>query len=217
MARSHLGERISAKKDLIQCIRLDPKNKDAREALTAIEVKEKAGRDLLGEAYRKGMHLDPEEQLMTDWRAECDRLRAERGTQQQGVYDLAPISLEDFKRQREAREEREEASKQAAQAAVAARNAAASKEAREAARLDGVDLESMDNLREALRDEGVDVDNVAALTEALRVKGVDSQDRRELEELAREYAAAKLAKPSPAPSAIEDITTESMYTMSSWR
>ena len=231
LARSHLADRAGAKRDLAACIRLDPKNRDAREAHAALEAKAKNERAAKGEAVRRGLQEDEEEREMREWREECDRLRAAQGAQASaGGYQMAPISLEAFRSQKAARAQAEDAK------AAAAREEAA-RAAREAARRSGVDLDAIDALREGLRSEGVDVDDLGKLHAALRRKGIDPDDPEEFAECARGYVeracgggaptvprahvagAAKpppLPVPSPAVDAVEDISTDTMYSISSW-
>lgn len=102
-------------------------------------------------------------------------------------FQLAPITLEDFRRQRK---QQQAAAKGAEAKAMLEQRQRMGQAAREAALRDGVDVEALDRLYESLRAEGIDISNVRELHAALRSKGVDPDDRAELEDFARSYAAA---------------------------
>ena len=102
-------------------------------------------------------------------------------------FQLAPITLEDFRRQRK---QQQQAAKEAQARGAVEMRERMGQAAREAALRDGIDVEALDRLYASLRDEGVDTSDVQELHAALRSKGVDPDDRSELEDFARTYAAA---------------------------
>lgn len=143
VAYLELSHHSEAKRDLTQAIRLDPSNRDAREALARLTTERSAhkaaqrakfrdgfGRGLCGDESRNvDEGGEAEETIVEAWRHECDRLRLQLGRcvvevgdmpweraqmledeeskPRMGGYDLMPISLEEFKRQRMAQRARE--------------------------------------------------------------------------------------------------------------
>ena len=136
IAHTHLQSWSAAKQDLVQSIKLDPKSKEARTALTAMEaakqVAQAAARAKFREGFGKEIEVDEakyaeesEDAIIEAWRCECDRLRTEMGRCVVSIGDekwerelmdddaeskprwdgfqLAPITLEEFKRQRKAK------------------------------------------------------------------------------------------------------------------
>lgn len=140
-----------------------------------------------------------------------------------GGFQLAPISLEDFKRQRNKKVARQK------EAAAAAKERHV-KAMREAARRDGVDMEAIDKMHQALHAEGVDTSDIHALEAALRRKGIDPNNRDEVASYAQELAAASYSTSwgsavssttmelpkSAQMNDMEDISTDNMYSVSSW-
>ena len=215
VAHRELKRRAEAKRDLVECVKLDPQNREAREALSALDAAKRAAKQAYQAAFVETLARDEaedaeesEDTVLEAWRKECDRLRLEKGRcvvevgdqpweiddpedhQSQprfGGFQLAPITLEDFKRERKAK-------RQAAEAEAAAEAAAAKERyvqaAREAARRDGADLGAIDRLAESLRAEGVDTSDPAAMGAALRARGIDPDDREQFIDFARDYSAA---------------------------
>ena len=195
LARTRLHQRADAKRDLVLCVKLDPKNREAREALEALEAEKRAAKVAYREAFTQSVARDEESNATAEAKARAD--------------------------------------------AAATRDEVA-RAAREAARRDGFDLEALDQLYAGLHaDEGVDTTDVHALHAALRARGVDPTDREALEEHAREYAAAHPAYGtvswggggggggggdgsggggggSAEEAEEEEISTDSMYSISSW-
>jgi tetratricopeptide (TPR) repeat protein len=147
VARKHLRQRGEAKEDLVRAVKLDPKNKEAREVLAAMEAEvaaeKAAAKARFREGFQKGEHAvdeskyaeESEDAIIEAWRCECDRQRTEKGRcivelgdepwerkeklededskQNWKGFDLAPISLAEFKRQRKAQKAAEAAAKAA--------------------------------------------------------------------------------------------------------
>ena len=62
MAYTHLdNKRGDARKDLVACVKLDPKNRDAREALAAIDKEKAAQKAAFSEAFKKEIARDESE------------------------------------------------------------------------------------------------------------------------------------------------------------
>lgn len=124
LARSRLGEWEGAKLDLIAVCRVDPKNREARNELAAVQAqlaqlreqeKEKlsklfAGKSLYAaeererkrqeeemarkEELRKAEEAQAEEAMRVEWRAECARLRAEAAAQQDAQREATAAAAE---------------------------------------------------------------------------------------------------------------------------
>lgn len=195
VAHKALKNRTEAKRDLVASIKADPKNKEAREALAALETEKEKSKANFREAFQKELSTsydqegeESEEAVTAAWKVECERLRG-------GAVDVSdaappPITLAEFKRQR--------AEKRRAAQAKAAKEKEEAEErmraaAREAAKRDGVDVEALDALYASLRSEGVDTSDPAALHQALRAKGIDPSDQEELEAFARSHAKDSIA------------------------
>lgn len=147
VARKHLRLRGEAKEDLVRAVKLDPKNREAREVLAAMEAEvaaeKAAAKAKFQKGFQKGEHAvdesayaeECEDAIIEAWRKECDRLRTEKGRcivelgdepwerkdklededskQNWKGFDLAPISLPEFRRQRKAQKAAEAAAKAA--------------------------------------------------------------------------------------------------------
>ena len=255
MAQLRLKDRAAARRDLVRCAKVDPKNRDAREALAALDRERAAEKAEFREAFKREIARDEaadgaesEESIVEAWRVECDRLRTEQGRCVVSIgddphdadfdedateskprfdkFDVAPISLDEFKRQRKAKAK---AKAEAAKAEAEQLRERVARDARERAVRDGVDLAALDALYASLRSEGVDTADVASLHNALRARGVDPNDQEDLEDFARTYSkknpayggVAWGAKPAAECEADavddeEEISTESMYSMSKW-
>jgi tetratricopeptide (TPR) repeat protein len=267
VAHKALRNRTEAKRDVVASIKADPKNREAREALAALETEKEKSKASFREAFQKELATsydqdgeESEEVVAAAWRAECERLR---GVKVDVTDDTPPpITLVNFRRQRAEKRRASQAKAKAAQEEAEERMRTA---AREAAKRDGVDVEALDALYASLRSEGVDTSDPAALHQALLARGVDPSDRDELEAFARSHAKESIAYASggfswappaepaaaaPEPQIIdlrglqgnggaqskelalqaattpspksedggddEEISTESMYSLSSW-
>ena len=136
VAHTHLQKWSAAKQDLVQSIRIDPKSKEARAALTTMEAEKLAAQEAAKAKFREGFQKEievddakyaeeSEDAIIEAWRCECDRLRTELGRCVVSIGDekwereqmdddeeskpdykgfqLAPITLAEFKRQRKAK------------------------------------------------------------------------------------------------------------------
>ena len=186
MAQWRLKNRADARKDLVQCIKLDAQNREAREALKSLDEEKAADKAAFKEAFKE--------------------------TVARGAAEDAPPPT-------------------SAMAAAAAAKDAYAREMRERARREGVDLDSYDRLRDGLAAEGVDVSSVDALNAALRERGVEPNDQEEVATFAKTYAKANPGYGGVSWGAsmnaaddgdgdddgVVDISTDSMYSMSSWK
>ena len=64
--RTLLAEMIEAKRDLTLCAKLDPKNKEAREALASLEVARSAEKAAFREAFKKEISHEEEDQTVKE-------------------------------------------------------------------------------------------------------------------------------------------------------
>jgi len=198
VAYQRLGQRANARKDILQCIKLDPKNKEAREVLASLEAAKEAEKARVRAAFAESVAVEDdgeesEAAIVAAWKAECDRLRLELGratitltgmdpeeTLDDKVrwdkYDFTPIGLDEFRRKRK---EQQKAEREAAAVTGAASPGVEGREAAPDEQLYDRQALDTDEPLEVLLARlcpGVDLSNGSEVRAALRAKGIDPND-----------------------------------------